>query len=659
MGWQVPARVRMYRCIPVALALAGLLALGVSSAGAATRTVAGKVESGNRILAGVQVKAYRSGGANGKPKLLAAGRTNRGGKFRLRVREPRNGDAVVYMTVGRRGAIQLAATLGSAPLPGRVVIDELTTAATGFAFAQFIKGRRIAGPSPGPRNAALMAANLADARRGKVAEVLRTSPNGGETSTLATFKSVANMLPRCARSEDSCARLFRLTATPDGRTPRGVLQAVANIAKYPWQNVRRLALLARSAPAPYKGALTAKQVPAAWTMPLRFVGDGETLDGPGNTAFDAEGRAYVANNYEFGADPFEPVCGSDLLPVFEPDGSYAPGTPLQGGGLSGAGYGVTLDPAGDIWVSNFGFAAPSPGCPDDRQPPHNSVSQFHPDGTAASPATGWVAGDIFWPQGTVSDEQGTIWIANCGNGMLTRMPGDDPLSAVGIDVGLEEAFDVVVNNTGKVLVTGLGNSKLAVVHPDGTPVQGSPFDSAELGLDRPMGIALDSRGNAWIANSSAMNLPCPDLEKVNLQAKDGSLSLLGKGLKPRTSEGNVFKGGGLTLAWGIAVDGNDNVWVSNFNGRRVSHFCGVRRKACRPGSVAGDPISPDDTGYFFNGFTRLTSVEIDPSGNVWVTNNWKRIPIQSNPGGLEMVVMVGAAAPVRTPLIGPPDPLLR
>ncbi|MGH3183122.1 MAG: hypothetical protein ACRDOH_23820 [Streptosporangiaceae bacterium] len=36
-----------------------------------------------------------------------------------------------------------------------------------------------------------------------------------------------------------------------------------------------------------------------------------------------------------------------------------------------------------------------------------------------------------------------------------------------------------------------------------------------------------------------------------------------------------FSGGGLTIPWGIAVDGNDNVWVANFGGQRVSEFCGA------------------------------------------------------------------------------------
>ncbi|WP_236244773.1 hypothetical protein [Streptomyces sp. CC210A] len=55
-----------------------------------------------------------------------------------------------------------------------------------------------------------------------------------------------------------------------------------------------------------------------------------------------------------------------------------------------------------------------------------------------------------------------------------------------------------------------------------------------------------------------------------------------------------------------------------------------------------------------DGLERSTAVQIDPSGNVWWADNWRDVPLQTDPGGHEMVVFVGLAAPVRTPLPGPP-----
>ncbi len=639
-----------------ALLAAAVLAVGASSAGAAT--LKGTVESGEQAIDRAPVKLYRSGGANGVTQQLGRDATNRNGEFRIRYKGSAAGNRFLYVTVGAKSAIRLAAVLGATPIPNRIVVNELTTVAAGYGLAQFIQGRRIVGPSPGPGNAALMAANIADPSTGELSDVLVESPNGSDTRALRTVNSVANMIPRCARDFSRCSRFLRLARTHDGRQARNVLDGIANIAANPWQNVGRLFDLAGTNPAPYAPALAENHKPSAWTVALRFVGDGVSLDGPGNIAFDADGNAYVANNYEYDPSGLALVCGAENLPVFGPDGQYLEGTPLTGGGLSGAGYGIGIDPDGDIWVGNFGFATPPPGCPEAQQPPHNSVSQFSAEGEVLSPDTGWAVGGLNWPQGTISDTTGTIWAANCNDGTVTRIPGGNPALAESISgLGIGEAFDVALNTSGQVFATGMATSNVAVIDPDGTPVAGSPISSAEGGFNRPMGIASDSQGNLWVANSGVVNLPCPGITSLGTSL-DGSLSLIADDGTPVTGPDTVFRGGGLVVPWGISVDGDDTVWVSSFAGRRISQFCGVREGKCPAGSRTGDPISPDGKGYFFEGFTRVTAVQVDPSGNVWATNNWKLIPdFFGNPGGYEMVIFVGAAEPLKTPVIGQPERL--
>jgi len=98
--------------------------------------------------------------------------------------------------------------------------------------------------------------------------------------------------------------------------------------------------------------------------------------------------------------------------------------------------------------------------------------------------------------------------------------------------------------------------------------------------------------------------------------------------------------------------------------QRLSEFCGVQPGNCPAGSVTGQAISPAGTGYGFDGLTRNTGVVVDPSGNVWLANNWKEVPPPSNPGGFEMVAFVGIAAPVhraapRAQPVGPVAPVAR
>jgi hypothetical protein len=154
----------------------------------------------------------------------------------------------------------------------------------------------------------------------------------------------------------------------------------------------------------------------------------------------------------------------------------------------------------------------------------------------------------------------------------------------------------------------------------------------------------------WIANSALTGPHCPGKSaKPTFKPSVTMISSNGARVKG-------FVGGGLTLPFGIAVDGNDNVWVSNFAGQRVSEFCGIKPANCPPGIRTGQPISPA-TGYGFDGLVRNTSLEIDPSGNVWLCNNWQNHPLpHRNPGEHQMVVYIGVAGPLRTPLIGPPEP---
>ena len=76
-------------------------------------------------------------------------------------------------------------------------------------------------------------------------------------------------------------------------------------------------------------------------------------------------------------------------------------------------------------------------------------------------------------------------------------------------------------------------------------------------------------------------------------------------LRPNGTRIGQFTGGGIDGPWGIAVDGEDNLWVanfgplqqgSNFTDGRLAELCGINRAACPPGKKLGDPISPP-TGY--------------------------------------------------------------
>jgi hypothetical protein len=123
-------------------------------------------------------------------------------------------------------------------------------------------------------------------------------------------------------------------------------------------------------------------------------------------------------------------------------------------------------------------------------------------------------------------------------------------------------------------------------------------------------------------------------------------------------------GKGLAAPWAISVDGNDNIWVSNFGNPSagIVHLCGFRTEHCPPGAHTGNAISPIG-GYVGGGLQLQVDVGVGPAGDIWVTNNWQYWPaafgkpdeaLSTLAAGQGVVVFYGMAKPVKTPLIGPP-----
>jgi hypothetical protein len=653
-----------------ALAPAGALAAGGSGSATLAESGFGTI-SGTVPLRGLNVELVAVT-PDGLSKVIGSGQSGRGGAFAISYSGARP-DTVDYLTATRpiaaaapgvvptRADYRLGAALGEGTPPRRAKVTERTTVAMGFAMAQFITvwqgfgAPAIGGKNPGLRNAAEMSGDLVNLDGG-LSAVLRRFPNGDSTSTLPTFNTLANLLALCRRRDPRCTRLLSLARAPGARRPaEDTLEATADIARYPWHDAAGLAKLARVARPVWSPTLAADEAPDAWTLALRFEGTPPGMDGPGNFAIDAEGNLWVATNYAYSRESRKPACGSGKLFRFTPTGQTYPGSPYLGGGLSGVGFGVTIDPSNRVWLGNFGFEGK--GC--ETAANHYTASVFSLSGKTLSPPGGYEVGGINWPQGTISDQKGNVWLANCGSNSVTKIEGGNSAQAVnfgeglitaGSSVGFSRPFADAVNAKGDIFVTGNSSDSVAKLGPNGevlSLVSGG-------GLHLPMGIAGDSKGYMWVSNSKWVIAPCPGGKAVSGPGEGGGNVTL---IKPngKVAPGDPIEGAGLDNPWGIAVDGAQNVWVANFGRQRLTELCGTEPGNCPAGKrKIGGAISPK-SGYGFDGLVRNTGVAIDPSGNVWLANNWKNVPIQTNPGGYQIVAYLGLAAPTRSPQIGPPQ----
>lgn len=545
-------------------------------------------------------------------------------------------------------------------------------------------------------NAAHMAANLADPQTGEVGVVLASTPNGTETTTLETFNSLANVVASCVAVSSNCAKLFTAATPPGGLPPANVLQAVANIVKNPAY------LQPDGTPAAddplfdlsqqteiYSPFLT--QRPTNWLLFLKITGGfysvkdtSNLMNGPANFAIDKQGSVWVGNNY-IPEPQTQHACAGDRLNRFTPWGAVYPGAPYYGGGLSGAGYGIAFDPEDNLWTANFGFQDP-PCASTPEAAPSDSVSLFTPHGYAISPSGGYTAGGISWPQGIVSDRKGNIFVANCGNDSITETPKGNIHRAFNIILeGASQTpgqpavkpFGIALDRHGNAWITDNFNNTVSIVSPDGKLIDTLPGTyRGKTVLTHPVGNTVDSKGNIWVANSDWLDVPCPSSPNPG-QGMSPSITLYPMNSRAPYA-GAPFTGGGLTVPWGIAVDGDDTVWVFNFGSvpvdpkackltginqfkcapTGISRFCGTNTDACPAGlRYVGAPISPKGTGYQSNSLVRITGGQIDQSGNIWMTGNWQiNASPDMNPGGNSVEIAVGAAAPLQMPLIGPPVP---
>lgn len=94
-------------------------------------------------------------------------------------------------------------------------------------------------------------------------------------------------------------------------------------------------------------------------------------------------------------------------------------------------------------------------------------------------------------------------------------------------------------------------------------------------------IDFDSCGHAWVASTGDSKVYQIDEHSVVL---------------------NSYNQGGISGPWGLSIDGNDQIWVGNFESEGLqlkfsaSHLCGNQPKTCPSGLTKGDPISPA-SGY--------------------------------------------------------------
>jgi streptogramin lyase len=331
--------------------------------------------------------------------------------------------------------------------------------------------------------------------------------------------------------------------------------------------------------------------PPDWMLHNTVSGGG--MDSPASIAADASGNVWASNYF-------------NTVSEFSPAGAATFPSGITGSGINES-YGMALDVAGNVWIANEQTTSNSG---------NGDVTELNSSGQAI--ASGITSGGIYFPLGVAADPNGNMWFADYGDSKVTLLSTSGAAISSssgwgGTSLAFPVALAVDAAHSAWVVNQG-GLLPITEISPDGSKVTSYNCD-----CNGASGVAADQKGNIWIANYYGNSISEVDT--------CGTLKL------------DAATGGGILRPQGIAIDGAGTVWVANYQGNSLSEVSGAS------GATPGTFLSPSSGFGTDASLLDPYGLAIDASGNLWLTNSGKNT----------LTEFIGVAAPVKTPLAGPPQ----
>jgi uncharacterized protein (TIGR03437 family) len=389
-----------------------------------------------------------------------------------------------------------------------------------------------------------------------------------------------------------------------------------------------------------------------------FSGDGgkatsAELNQPRGVAVDSSGNIYIA---EYGDSRIRNVSNGTISTIagtgvigFSGDGSQSAKAQLA------SPWSVCVDSGGNVYVadqSNFRIR---------KITSDGTISTVAGDGLLSYSGDGGQAAkaQLDGPQGLGMDSAGNLYIADTQNNAVREVfagglmasiagtgiagfSGDGGQAAV---AQLNKPQGVAVDSTGNLYIADTLNNRVRLVSPAGVIAtvagtgaagfsgDGGPASNAQL--NRPQGLAVDTAGNLYIAdvNNSRIRKVSPD-GTIHVVAGTGASSYSGDG-GPATS---AFLNGPEA----VAVDSAGNLFIADTGNNRI-------RLVTPDGNIStsvgtGAPGHTGDGGPAANALIAAPgSVAVDSAGNLYIGDSSTRVR-KVSPDGI-IVTITGSNSP--------------
>jgi uncharacterized protein (TIGR03663 family) len=190
--------------------------------------------------------------------------------------------------------------------------------------------------------------------------------------------------------------------------------------------------------------------------------------------------------------------------------------------------------------------------------------------------------------------------------------GDGPGSASG---QLDGPRGIAVDQRGNVYVADLTNNRVEVFAPDGTPLRtiGS-FGGGEGQFNEPRGVAVDSQGNLYVADTWNARVQKFDPNGAFLKSWGSGADLGGGRYATMNADdaANQANPLGFFGPRGVAVDQQGNVYIADTGNKRIVVTDGEGNYLYQWGRFGNEP----------GAFHEPIGIAVDSQGAVYVADTW-------------------------------------